>query len=124
MQSKKQRVVVIGASDKPERYSNRAVRLLAQYGHDVVPVHPAISVIEGLPVVASLEDITGHVDTATLYLSAARSSALADAIVQLHPTRVIFNPGAENPDLKTALETHGIRTEEACTLVLLNTGQF
>ena len=124
MEERKQRVVVIGASAKPERYSNRAVRLLMQHGHDVVPVNPANSVIEGLPVVASLEAVTGHVDTATLYLSAQRSSPLADSIVDLHPERVIFNPGAENPGLQAKLEAHGIRTEEACTLVLLNTAQF
>ena len=37
---------------------------------------------------------------------------------------VIFNPGAENKELKRALERDGIEVEEACTLVLLNTGQF
>lgn len=119
-----QRVVVVGASSKPERYSNRAVRLLVQHGHEVVPVHPAASSIEGLPVVRSLEDVRGHVDTLTLYVSAERSSALESEITRLHPERVIFNPGAENPDLLAILEAQGILTEEACTLVLLSTNQF
>jgi predicted CoA-binding protein len=124
MGDKRQRVIVLGASAKPERYSNRAVRLLIQQGHDVVPVHPVVSLIEGLPVVSSLEDLSGHVDTVTLYVSAERSSALEDAIIHLHPDRVIFNPGAENPALRVTLEANGICTEEACTLVLLNTDQF
>ena len=121
---RQQRVVVAGASPKPERYSNRAVRLLVQQGHEVVPVNPAASSIEGLPVVGSLKDVGGHVDTLTLYISAERSSPLEGEITRLHPDRVIFNPGAENPDLRAILEAQGIHTEEACTLVLLSTNQF
>ena len=124
MEDKKQRVAVIGASAKSERYSNRAVRLLLEHGHEVVPVNPAVTSIENLPVISRLEDLSGHVDTVTLYISAGRSSALEDAIIHLHPKRVIFNPGAENPALRAALEANRIHTEEACTLVLLNTGQF
>ena len=95
----KQRVVVVGASPNPERYSNHAVRLLVQHGHEVVPINPAVSSIEGISVVPRLEDITGHVDTVTLYVSAQRSSALEGPLAALHPDRVIFNPGAENPAL-------------------------
>ena len=124
MTIKKERVVVVGASPKPERYSNRAVRLLIQHGHDVVPIHPAASSIEDLPTVARLKDLNGHVDTVTLYVSAERSSAMEAPLVRLRPSRVIFNPGAENPALAAALNAQGIHTEEACTLVLLNTNQF
>ena len=59
MENKKQRVVVIGASARPERYSNRAVRLLIEHGHEVVPINPGVSSIEGLPVMARLEDLSG-----------------------------------------------------------------
>ena len=124
MESNKQRVVVVGASPKLERYSNRVVRLLVEHGHEVVPVNPDASSIEGIPVVPQLDDLSGHVDTVTLYVSPQISSALEGPITTLQPDRVIFNPGAENPALRVALETRGIQTEEACTLVLLNTGQF
>ncbi|MCF7816480.1 MAG: CoA-binding protein [Kiritimatiellales bacterium] len=124
MAGSKQTVAVLGASPKPERYSNKAIKLLLEHGHEVIPVHPAIPEIEGLPVVASLADIDKHVDTLTVYVSAALSTPLADAIIALNPARVIFNPGTENPSLKSALNDQGIPSEEACTLVLLNTGQF
>ncbi len=124
MADKKQRVVVVGASSKPERYSNRALRLLIQHGHDVVPINPTASLIEGRRVVPKLEELSGHVDTVTLYVSAERSSALEHTLTSLRPDRVIFNPGAENPALRATLEAQGIHTEEACTLVLLNTNQF
>lgn len=124
MADEKQRVVVLGASPKPDRYSNRAVRLLVQHGHGVVPVHPAASSIEGLPTAARLEDVDGAVDTLSVYVSAERSTQLASAILQLDPARVIFNPGAENPQLQATLAGRGVRVEAACTLVLLNTRQF
>ena len=120
----KQRVVVVGASPKPQRYSNRAVRLLLEHGHEVLPVHPAVSSIEGLPVFHGLTAVSGRIDTVTLYVSADRSSALADSLFKLSPGRVIFNPGAENPALRAALAARGIHTEGACTLVLLSTDQF
>jgi hypothetical protein len=49
---------------------------------------------------------------------------LIDYLRSINPRRVIFNPGTENPELERALEKSGIQTEEACTLVLLHTGQF
>ena len=124
MAHNKQRVVVVGASPKPERYSNLALRLLVEHGHEVVPINPVVSSIEGIPVVPRLDDLTGHVDTVTLYVSPKISSVLVGPLTALHPDRVIFNPGTENPVLCAALKAQGIHTEEACTLVLLNTNQF
>ena len=124
MENLKQTVVVLGASSKPERYSNKAVSLLKTHGHKVIPVHPAIKEIVGLPVAASLAEIDRNVDTLTLYVSSVHSTPLIDAILSLNPTRVIFNPGTENPELRDTLKEQGIHAEDACTLVLLNTGQF
>lgn len=124
MNSKKERVVVLGASQKPERYSNKAIHMLLEHGHEVIPVHPRLDEVEGLKVVHDLAEISGSVDTLTLYVGADASSAAAAAIIRLHPTRVIFNPGAENPDLALRLRQAGIGYEQACTLVLLRTGQF
>ncbi len=124
MREGRQTVVVLGASPKSERYSNQAVHLLKKQGHHVIPVHPAIKEIAGLPVARSLADIDERVDTLTLYVSPHHSTPLIDAILSLHPARVIFNPGTENPVLKTAIKEQGIPAEEACTLILLKTDQF
>jgi hypothetical protein len=124
MSRKKQRVVVLGASRKPERYSNQAIRLLREHGHEVIPVNPGLDAVEGLPVVRRLDEVGGAVDTLTLYVGPAISSAAADAIVALHPARVVFNPGTENAELESRLDHAGIPFEHACTLVLLRTDQF
>lgn len=120
----KQTVAVLGASTNPERYSNKAVRLLREHGHQVIPVNPAQDLIEGLPATHALGDIREPVDTLTLYMAPKHLVALADRIVALKPGRVIFNPGTEDPALQARLDDAGIRWEEACTLVLLRTGQF
>jgi predicted CoA-binding protein len=124
MATTRQRVVVLGASDNSERYSNMAVNRLLESGHEVVPVHPKLERIGDLEVTHSLEDVDGPVDTLTVYVSQKVSSSLGDAIVALAPGRVIFNPGAENAELEAALADRGIPTLQACTLVLLSTGQF
>ena len=120
----KETVAVWGASPKPERYSNQAVKLLQHKGFRVVPVHPSVMQVEGIPVVASLAGIDCKVDSLTVYISARLSSPMLDDILSLSPGRVIFNPGTENPPLQKILEERGIPTLEACTLVLLNTGRF
>ncbi|WP_417070182.1 CoA-binding protein [Niveibacterium terrae] len=117
-------VVVIGASAKPERYSNKAIRMLAEYGHTPIPVAPREEEIEGLKTYTRLPDITAKVDTVTMYVGAARQDELIAGIIGLAPKRVIFNPGTENPDAYPRLNAAGIETLEACTLVLLRSHQF
>ncbi|MBB5040268.1 CoA-binding protein [Prosthecobacter dejongeii] len=119
-----ERVVILGASDKPDRYAHKAMTALLQHGHEVVLVHPRLKEIEGRPVLGDMGAVTGAVDTVTMYVGPAISAGLADKLVALKPKRVIFNPGSENPDLQDKLQAAGIRPEEACTLVLLATGQY
>lgn len=122
--SHKERVVVLGASDKPSRYSNMAMDFLLQKGHEPVPVHPCHTEIKGVPVVGSLERVTGAIDTVTLYVSPEHLSAMVESVVALKPRRVIANPGAECEAMRMAAEENGIQYLEACTLVMLSTGQF
>jgi len=117
-------VVVLGASNKPLRYSNQAIRLLLEKGYRVTPVHPRIGNIEGLEVAPTLEAVAQPVDTLTLYVGAERLEPLIDQVVRLKPQRVIFNPGTESPALQSRLEQAGIHWFEACTLVLLRIGTF
>ena len=117
-------VAVIGASNKPGRYSYKAVKLLAEKGHAVFPVHPAISEIDGMPIFKRLANISVPIHTITVYLAPERSAALADEILAARSKRVIFNPGAENPALAQRLQETGVEAMNACTLVLLKTGQF
>lgn len=117
-------VAVVGASDNPERTSHQVVIRLKEKGHRVYPVHPKLTELLGLNAYPSLAAVPDPIDTVTLYVSAEISTRLESAIVSAHPRRVIFNPGAENPDLAVRLRASGIETVEACTLVLLSTNRF
>ena len=118
------KVAVVGASDKPEKYSYMAVKLLQEKGHEVFPIHPTLASIEGTKVYPSLAQLPAPVHTVSMYVSAAVSAKLGDEISHASPKRVIFNPGAENTELEVRLKGLGIQTVEGCTLVMLKTGQF
>jgi uncharacterized protein len=122
--NKKIKVVVLGASNKPERYSFQAVELLIEYGYNVIPVNPSGVSICGLETQKKLSDIKDGIDTLTMYVSSSISDKQTDDIISLSPKRVIFNPGTENPELMEKCNNHNIKTEEACTLVLLKTNSF
>ncbi len=117
-------VVVLGASRKPARYSNQAVRLLKTGGYRVIPVHPRIAEIEGIAASPSLRMIAEKVHTLTLYIGPDRSRVVMQDIVDLNPARVIFNPGTESKELEDKLRAHHIDCIHGCTLVMLRTGQF
>ncbi|OGS35249.1 MAG: hypothetical protein A2293_09505 [Elusimicrobia bacterium RIFOXYB2_FULL_49_7] len=124
MIKKENRIVVLGASANPERYSNQAVARLMEKGYDVIPVNPGRPIVHGLPCLAALSDIRDPVDTVTLYVNPEISNKAAEALCALQPRRVIFNPGSENKELEIKLIKQGINTVTACTLVMLRTGQF
>lgn len=115
--------VVLGASDNPQRYSYLAVNRLAAHSHPVTAIGKKEGTIGNIPVITE-HPAMNDVDTITLYLSAANQQQYYDYILSLHPRRIIFNPGAENPELEQLAVKNGIEPLEACTLVMLSTDQF
>ncbi len=123
-----QTVGILGASEKPERYSYLAFKMLQEYGHKTILISPQLknklSEFEKSPVLSEISDIDEAIDTLTMYVGADKSSLMQEKIIKLKPKRVIFNPGSENPNLQLSLSKAGIEVLEACTLVLLRTNQF
>lgn len=117
------KVMVLGASPHPERYSYTATTMLLSHGYEVFPVGIRPGSIAGLPILTDQPLLEG-IHTITIYLSPLHQSSVEDYIFKLKPKRVIFNPGTENPDFAKRLHQADILTEEACTLVLLSTGAF
>ncbi len=115
--------LVIGASLKEERYSNKAIKKLRNYKHSV----KAIGLREGTVLDVSIEKEKNNytdIDTVTLYLNPKRQKEYYDYVISLQPKRVIFNPGTENNEFYELLKQENIAYEESCTLVLLSTGQY
>lgn len=117
-------VAVLGASPKPARYANQAIRQLLEQGYHVTPMHPKFAEIEGLKVANDFDAVDQPVHTLTLYVGTERLAPQIDDIVAMNPKRVIFNPGTESVPLQQALDRAGIEWFEACTLVMLRTDQF
>jgi predicted CoA-binding protein len=117
-------VAILGASPKPDRYAWKAFQMLREYGHKPVPINPAYNEILGEKCYPNFSSVSRPIDTVTIYLGQARSNQLIDEIVAARPRRIIMNPGAENSRLATKATEAGIAVVEACTLVMLRTGQF
>lgn len=117
------KTLVLGATPNPARYAYLAVMRLRLHGHEVIPVGIRDGHIEGVEIQKGMPKIEG-VDTVTLYLNAQRQREYYDYILSLQPKRIIFNPGAENPELSKLANENGIETVEGCTLVMLSIGAY
>ena len=117
------KTAILGASPKPDRYAFKALLMLKESGHEVFPINPRYEEIEGVSCVSYLNELS-EIDTLTLYLSEHNLKPYVEDILQLNPRRVIFNPGTESNEIQSQLEEKGILCQEACTLVLLSTGQY
>ncbi len=117
------KTVVLGASENPSRYSYLATTRLRAHGHPVVAIGNRAGKIGDTEIIKEHPALEG-VDTVTLYLNPTNQKPYYDYILSLHPKRVVFNPGTENDELEQILEAKGIIAQEACTLVLLSTGQY
>jgi predicted CoA-binding protein len=117
------KTLVLGASEHPDRYSYLAVQRLRAQGYPVVALGNRPGQIGDVPIVTGQQPLEG-IDTVTLYLNPQRQEAYYNYILSLHPRRIIFNPGTENEDLQEMARAKGIETLEACTLVMLASGQY
>ena len=117
-------VAILGASANPSRYSFKAAQRLIAAGHHPVGVNPKLPTIANLEVVSSIDALRPNQHTLTIYVAPEKSRTVAEAILKHGFVRVIFNPGAENPELQQRLSEAGVEVVEACTLVMLATGEF
>jgi predicted CoA-binding protein len=117
------KTLVLGASLKEERYSNIAIYRLRKFNIETVAVGLREGMVDDVKIHKELIPFQG-INTVTLYLNPRRQEQYYDYIISLHPERVIFNPGTENPELYQLLSENNIESEVACTLVMLGTNQY
>ena len=117
------KTLLLGASDNPSRYSFLAIHRLREHGHPVIAIGRRAVRVADVDLQTQKLPIDG-IDTVTIYLNPENQKEYYQYILSLHPKRVIFNPGAENPELQQLCAAQGIKVLEACSLVLLSTGQF
>ncbi len=123
MKPTNKKTLVIGASENPSRYSNAAIRALTNKGISVVAIGRRTGKV-GEVLIGKEKTAWADIHTVTLYLSQTNQQEFEEYIISLKPKRIIFNPGAENEDLAQKAVEAGIEALEACTLVMLSTGQY
>ncbi len=119
----KNKTLVLGASENPDRYSNKAILKLLSKGKEVMAIGKIAGQVNGVDILTQ-QTPSDDVDTVTLYLNPLHQKPYYDYIISLKPRRIIFNPGAENEELERIAAVQGIDVLEACTLVMLSTGQY
>ncbi|HMQ06940.1 MAG TPA: CoA-binding protein [Saprospiraceae bacterium] len=117
------KTLVFGASVNPHRASYVAIRKLQSKLNEIV----AIGGREGS--IGDLQIEKGHpilegIHTVTIYMGAKLQKEHEDYILSLQPKRIIFNPGAENPEFEQRASEMGIEAIRACTSVLVTLGKF
>ena len=117
------KTLVIGASENPARYSNKAILALRNHKHTVIALAKRAGHVNGVNIETSFPG-NEEVNTVTLYIGAQHQPEYYSNIMELKPKRVIFNPGTENKEFVDLLKGKGIEAEEACTLVLLSIGNY
>jgi uncharacterized protein len=118
------KVMVIGASEKTSRYANKAVRMLLQYGYQIIAIGNKLGSIENVDILKEKPHVE-NVHTVTMYIGMLHQKEYYDYLTKiLKPERIIFNPGTENAELEKLASEAGIEVIHHCTLVMLRTGEF
>lgn len=117
------KTLVLGASEKTDRYSNKAIRMLRAHQIEVEAIGNKAGNVLDIDYGTSQVPFE-NIETVTLYLNPTNQIPYYDYILSLNPKRIIYNPGTENETLMHLAEEKGIQNVIACTLVLLATGQF
>ena len=123
MSSKK--TIVIGATTNPSRYAFLAAEMLSSYKHEIILMGIKNGEVQGQPILdINSRPTLKDVDTITLYIGPQHQPEHYKYLLSLKPKRFIFNPGTENSEFEKLVEESGAEAIEACTLVMLRTGQY
>jgi uncharacterized protein len=117
-------VAVIGASGNRSKFGNRAVRAFVQQGYTVVPINPHETEVEGLKAYASVLDVPGPIDMASLYVPPDVGEQVIAEIAQKGIPEVWLNPGAESDELIARARALQIQPIVACSIVAIGENPY
>ncbi len=110
-------VAVIGASSNRQKFGNRAVRAFLRQGYRVIPINPNEAEVEGLKTYASVLDVPGPIDMATIYLPPRLGERVIDEVARKQIPEVWINPGAESDTLIAKARALNLEPILACSIV-------
>lgn len=112
-------VAVIGASPNRDKFGNKALRAFANKGYTVFPINPTESEVEGHKAYASVLDVPGTIDLATLYVPAAAGVAVLEEIAKKGIPEIWLNPGADGPAVVEKANALGLKTVRHCSIIAI-----
>ena len=119
------KTAILGATNNPNRYAYLAAHRLQSYAHEIVPIGIKKGEVAGRAILdLRLKPVVQDIHTVTMYIGPSNQLEWEDYIISLNPTRIIFNPGAENGSLARKAVDNGIESIQACTLVMLSANQY
>lgn len=110
-------VAVVGASNDRSKFGNKALRAYRAEGYAVIPINPNEPEVEGIKAYASVLDVPGTIDMATVYVQPDVAVALLDEFEQKRIPEIWVNPGAESDELLERAAARKLNVIAACSIV-------
>jgi uncharacterized protein len=110
-------VAVIGASNDRHKYGNKALRAFASRGHTVYAINPNEREVEGHTAYATVLDVPGPIDMATLYVQPDVGVKVMDDLAKKQIPEVWLNPGADDDAVVERARMLGLKTVQACSII-------
>ena len=112
-------VAVIGASSNRDKFGNKALRAFARRGYAVIPINPTEKEVEGLPAYASVLDVPGTIDMATVYVPGPVGVRVMDDLARKGIPEVWLNPGADDRAVVEKARSLGLKTVVHCSIIAI-----
>ena len=112
-------VAVIGASSNRDKFGNKALRAFEKRGYTVVPINPREGEVEGHRAYASVLDVPGPIDLATIYVPPSRGMRVVEELAKKGVDEVWLNPGADRTDVVARAKELGLRTRQLCSILAI-----
>ena len=110
-------VAVVGASRDRHKFGNKAVRAFRDAGHTVIPINPHETNVEGERTYASVLDVPGPIDMATVYVQPDVAMRLLDEFQRKQIPEIWLNPGADDDEVLAEARRRGLNVIAACSII-------
>jgi len=112
-------VAVIGASSNRRKFGNKALRAFEHRGFTVIPINPNEPEVEGHKTYASVLDVPGPIDMATVYVPASVGVRVIDDVAKKGIPEVWLNPGADAPEVVARARALGLKAVMHCSIIAI-----
>lgn len=112
------KVAILGSSADRSKYGDRSLRAHRRAGHEVFPINPNVSQVEGLPAFASLDDLpVDRLDRVSAYVPPGVLLGLLDQVAREGVGEIWLNPGTDTAEVVARDEAPGLNVVRGCSIL-------